>query len=101
MEAVWFKTERWNTKIQPVEVVKVTEKTVTVRHKIFIMGKDDKVIERRHDKTGYEHFFPTWEEAHSHLLTRTEGAVHSARRQLELAQSEFGNVKGMKQPGDQ
>lgn len=100
MNETWFKTESYSIKISTVCVVKVTEKTVTVRSKVFQIGKGpEKFHERRADKRStHDNFFPTWEEAHAHLLDRTERQLESVRRRLALAQSEHGNVKGMKKP---
>lgn len=54
---------------------------------------------RRMAKTQeFARVFDTWDEAHAFLLTQTEMKVIGARRQLELANSLLGNVKGMKKP---
>lgn len=99
-EQTWFKTESWSIKLEPVCVVKETEKTVTVRSKAFtIGGGPEKFNERRQDKrSSSDNFFAEWEGAHAYLLERSERRLESVRRQLALAQSEFGNVKGMKKP---
>lgn len=98
MSETWFKTGGWKEKIQPVEVVKTTEKFVTIREERFSFGPK-KFDERRCAKEGsYDRYFPTWEEAHAYLLNKAEAKLVSARRSLELAQGELGNVKGMKKP---
>lgn len=43
-------------------------------------------------------YFPTWKEAHAHLLHRAETKLAQARNALQLAQGFHGNVKGMKEP---
>jgi hypothetical protein len=94
----WFRIQF--EKIQPVEVVASTDKTVTVRTywrnnlSVAPQARDLK----RHKFTGFECYFPTWQEAHAHLLKEAEGNLLAARRSLETAQSAYGNVKGMKPP---
>lgn len=94
----WFKA--WFGKIAPVEVSKSTDKTVTVREYWRNSPSADPVVrERKHlRQAGYEAYFPTWEEAHQHLLINAESKLLASRRALEVAQSEYGNVKGMKPP---
>jgi|GEM_PF-1703413 len=43
-------------------------------------------------------YFDTWEQAHAHLLDDAETYVDHCRRELKLANSRLGNVKGMKRP---
>jgi len=45
--------------------------------------------------------FSTWAEAHAALTRRAELKLNHARRQLELAQSFAGNVRGMNPPQGQ
>jgi hypothetical protein len=45
--------------------------------------------------------FDTWEEARAELTLRADAKLSHARRQLELAQSFAGNVRGMKPPQGQ
>lgn len=40
----------------------------------------------------------SWEEAHQQLLSVSFAKVQEARRALELANSYYGNIKGMKNP---
>lgn len=90
--STWYKIGRWEPKIEPVEVVKHTEKTVT-------LAKTKYWRERRADRQGMrEQYYPTWQEAHTALLRRAVGELDSARRGLHQAEDFYGNVKGMKQP---
>lgn len=102
MSETWFKTNRWDLEIQPVEVVKVSEKSVTVREEKWHIGSANhpkEYVDRRRSKwSDYDKFFPSWEEAHTHLLRRAEHRLESARRELAAAQGHYGNVKGMKPP---
>jgi hypothetical protein len=99
-ETTWFKTGGFRQTIEPVCVVKETGKTVTVRSESWSIGDGPKrFVDRRADKRGtYECYFPTWEEAHAHALSRAEANLLSARKALQNAQDKFGNVKGLKKP---
>lgn len=72
-----------------IEAVKVERETNAC---VWINGR------RAAKANGYEHYHNTWEEAHSFLMKAAELSVTNARRQLELASSHLGNIKGMKKP---
>jgi len=88
-----YTTSRFDNKIEEIEATRTTAKSV------WYMGDSwGKTEERRAARqSSYERYFDTWEEAHAYLLGRTERALAQARRQLQNAQGEHGNVKGMKQ----
>jgi len=86
--ATWFKTTSLNPKIEAIEVSGETERFIT------IVGETRKSAKRGE----YWNFFPTWDAAHSYLMDMAGGKVKAARRQLELANATFGNIKGMKPP---
>lgn len=91
--STWYRTNRTDEKIEPVEVVKETAHFVTLAPSGFYSR------ERREAKSSeWYSYFPTWKEAHAHLMERTERKVIEARRALELANAEHGNVRGMKEP---
>jgi hypothetical protein len=94
----WYRTR--SNEIEAVEVVKHTAKTVTFLAPSHYVGEDrPQFLERRSHRIGsYECFFPTWSAAHFFLLHEAERKVQSARRVLELANSAYGNVKGMRPP---
>lgn len=50
---------------------------------------------KRYEKA--ESYFDTWEGAKGWLLKRAERELRSARRDLQLAQSHHGNIKGLRQ----
>ena len=50
---------------------------------------------RKYSRAGWRRFFPTWKEAHACLLEKAEKELQHARRALQLAQSHYGNIKGM------
>lgn len=89
----WYRTGGYGGElIEPVDVVKSTDKTVT-------LAATGNGRERRSAiNSGWHHYFRTWEEAHAYLLEKSESKVLSARRNLELANGQFGNVRGMKKP---
>lgn len=71
-------------KITPVEVERETANCV------YIEG-------RRCAKVGsYLSYFDSWQEAKDHLLSIKQSKVDSARRSLQYALDELGNIKGMK-----
>lgn len=96
----WFETEYG--KISQVQAVRHTEKSVTLLKKRFSFdSKVDELEEvRRHRISDWRCYFPTWAEAHEHLMRRAEAKVRSARNALKVAHSEYGNVKGMKPPAE-
>jgi hypothetical protein len=80
---IWYKV--WLGKIEPVEVDKFTDKTVTIKG-------------RRQSRYAWQFFAPTWEEAHAHMLSEAENSLALARRTLERAQGYLDNIKGMTPP---
>lgn len=83
--ANWFRADRFGGgRISPVQVDRATESSV------WVAGR------RRAISTEYVVYAPTWEAAHAWLLSYAETKVAQALRQLELANSCHGHVKGMK-----
>ena len=94
MASKWM-TERYDTTITEVECLKESEKFVTIR----LFDWKGQPYERRLARTScYDNYFDTWEQAHSYLLGRTENRLTAAHLELQKAQGEYGNVKGMKKP---
>jgi hypothetical protein len=60
---------------------------------VWINGK------RRSKRTDQESYFDTFDEAKQHLLKVAKHVVYLARRHLELAESHYGNIKGLKEEG--
>lgn len=97
--STWYMTRRYSTQIEPIEVVRETQKQVIYLRRQFSLSGPDRFIETRTPKDGvFEKFFPTWEEAHQYLLKHFEERVISARLRLEQANGDLGNVKGLKAP---
>jgi hypothetical protein len=76
----------WLDEIKKVEVEKETDSSVWAKGK------------RIAKRARHQSIFDGWEEAKEHLLKEAEASVISARRQLEYANSRYGNIKGMKPP---
>lgn len=85
--STWFQAQDMaGFRINEVEVERETTQSV------WVNGK------RCTKKALYEAYRPSWEEAHAWLLEVAGNRVSYARKQLERANTHFGNVKGMKQP---
>lgn len=79
----------WFTKggpIQEVEVEKETDKS------IWIDGN------RESKNSDHAQYHDTWDDAKAFLLKKAEKKLNKARRFLELAQGEYGIIKGLKKP---
>jgi hypothetical protein len=82
--------------IEEKEVSKETAATVT-----WIDRWGGRAIERKDRKvTSTCRWFDTWSEARTWLVEKAERDVVFARRELELAKSKLGNLKGMKDPSE-
>lgn len=86
-----YRTDRWGDKIESLEVLKETEK------QIVYMNRHGREI-REAKSSEWQKWHDTWEEAKDSLLRRAESRVQSLRCQLEKANGELGNIKGMKRP---
>ena len=76
----------FDPRIEPINVDRESDACV------WINGR------RKNKVSTDEIIFDSWDEAKAWLLQRAEKKLNSARRQLERAQGEYGNVKGMKPP---
>ena len=83
-----------NFRIEKLEVVKETKGTITVIEK-SPFGND---FDKKYVREGARKFYETWAEAKQGLIDEAQWKVQFARRQLDLAQSVLGNIKGMKEP---
>lgn len=101
---IWYQVDtaryRVRAKIEPVEVVKVTDKTLTIRTKSvsWHTGKETINDSRNAKVSDWHCFFPSWQEAHAYLMDSAANHVHRAKLALEQAKAAEGNVKGMKPP---
>jgi len=82
----WWRTQSWSIEIAPVQVVKVSEKTIITRDER--LGRD-----RRTNILGeYERYFPSWEEARRFLMDRETKQVERARRQEWQASQNYNKL---------
>ena len=72
--------------IEEIDVERETDSSV------WINGR------RSAKNSSWHKYWDSWEEAHAFLLEKAEKSLQSARRSLERAQGEYGNIKGMKAP---
>lgn len=93
-----YKTEIYANTITEIDVTKETAKSVWVMEEFWRMSGGPLIQERKHPKEGSTNYHDTWDAAHQFLMRRATEKLADARRELQLAQSEFGNVKGMKPP---
>lgn len=77
-------TEHWGHAIATVNVDRETESSV------WINGQ------RHAKKSSFKKYWDTWQEAHAYLLEKAEARLQIARAELQRAQGECGNIKGMK-----
>jgi hypothetical protein len=77
----WF--EVWGDKITTVLVEKHSDNSV------WIFGQ-------RRNRVSWRSYFPTWEEAHRHLLDKAEAELKSAQLALQRQQGRYGQIKGMR-----
>lgn len=93
MKTMWHAFAWFKPLITRVQVSRETPKTVTVVSDGG--GRRPRVRKRQTDTGGY---FDTWEDAWNFLMTHAGKEVGAARRNLELANSRLGNIKGMRRP---
>lgn len=95
MKTMWFASAWFRPSITRVQVSRETPKTVTVVSDDGV--RRPRVRKRQTDMAGY---FDTWEDAWKFLMAHAGKEVGAARRNLELANSRLGNVKGMRRPAE-
>lgn len=87
---------KWRTglghEIERVECTRESDKCVWFYDDFW---KDER---KEHKSSSYVQYHDTWEAACEFLMLKAERRVMSARRQLELANSFLGNVKGLRKP---
>lgn len=93
---IWYRTGGYRKNlIEPVNVVKATDKTLTIRDPDW----NGKPYESRSAITSsYCQHFRTWDEARAHLMEKSERRIESLRRELEAEKSRLGNIRGLKKP---
>lgn len=85
--STWYEATNYGSPtIKAVRVSRVTDKTIVLA--------DVHHSNARRMKEGT--YFETWEAAHAHLLEVATAKLTAARRALQLAQAQHGNVKGLR-----
>ena len=94
---IWYRTGGYGKDlIEPVNVVKATEKTVTILRPAGWNGKPKE--DRSAINSSYHNHFRTWDEAQAYLIAKSQGRIESLRRQLEVEKSHLGNIRSLKKP---
>ena len=85
-----YRTKSYSNRIEEVEIVRSTEKSVWVtREDIF--GEKNKI--RCLKMSDYEKYWDTYKEAKQYLIKRYENVIESLKKRLQEARSELGQVK--------
>ena len=93
---VKWTTQRGYAEINRQECTRETEKSVWFM-RTWYAGSPPK--EYKAYKIGVNiEYHDTWESAWDYLLDQAESRVIAARRNLEVCNSYYGNVKGLKKP---
>jgi hypothetical protein len=77
------------------ELVAETPAFVTVRHNYIDNGQ---CYERRYKKDGWRKFFPTWEEAHMHLVDVAARKYNAALAEMKRAAADKAKIEAMRNP---
>lgn len=80
----YYKTQTWSIEITPVEVDRVTDKSV------YIDGS------RCQSLSNYEAYHPTWEAAKQWYITRAQSKIERLERQLRDAKDELAEAELLK-----
>lgn len=89
MSELWFKAidSIYGDPIQEVDIESYTEHMVKLPD-----GRKAKRV------TGYESYFPIWDQARDHLLSLIEGRLTQLRLRTEHQKDHEGKIKGLKRP---
>ena len=100
---VKWKTERGYAQIKRQECTRETPISVWFMQVPWSIGATSKPAEeRKATKMGGKfEYHETWESARLCLLVDADEKVLAARRHLEICNSYYGNVKGLKEPVEQ
>lgn len=89
---IWYQVRSWAIEIEPVRVIKFTDKTVTV-----IETWNGHSTAARHLR-GYE-YFPTFELAKQSLIDRCERAQISTAAKLAACEQDLKTAKALRSTG--
>lgn len=91
MTIIKFKASSIGPSIERIEVISETDHFVSLASNYGGKPNREKKI------TDWYGFFDSFEDAKKFLMDEADQRVRNARRQLELANSRLGNVKGIKE----
>ncbi|HBI70693.1 MAG TPA: hypothetical protein DDZ22_17315 [Massilia sp.] len=95
-----FRTGYSANKVERVQVIRETAACVYVKSEGWQKGGKSERREAKHGE--FAQYHDTWLAAHAYLVEKAEAKVAAARKELERANGELGNIKGMKpKEGDQ
>ena len=77
--ATWYEVRTYGSKVEAVDVVKETAKQLVIRCAVYRMRPTQTVDRTVAKSSEYSKYFPTFEEAKSHLIARTEKQLSYAR----------------------
>jgi|SRR5580692_9191738 hypothetical protein len=92
--ATWWKIKDWPLGLEAVQVVAFTNKTVTFMEKQWTLTAPDKFAERRQLR---DDIFPTFAEAKSVAVSRSESRVAAAKDELHRRQTALGQWKSIQE----
>ena len=91
-----FRLMKWPDGIEPVVVVRVTEKTVLIEEPPWCPGGPPRIT--REKKTSWRKFFDTWREAHAALVERCEGRLAASKADIVDSENSLHKARAMKEP---
>jgi hypothetical protein len=85
MSTTWYKADRWENKITPVEVLKETEKFVVIH-----VHRYSSITERRVAKAG--EYFPTFKEARGYLMDHFKSVRERCKHDMDRADKNWNKL---------
>ena len=92
--ATWWRINSYKVEMLPVQVTAFTAAFVTFLDKEWRYNGPDVMRERREAR---HDIFPTFEEAKAEYIRRVTAKVENAKRELQQARSELGQIESLKE----
>ena len=92
--AIWWRINRWEPKITPVQVVAFTPNFVTFLETVTWWGEKSRLKDRRERR---DDIFPTFEEAKSEAIQRTQRLIDSLKEELQRKRTILGQIESLKE----
>lgn len=92
MSTRWYKVGNYNSTITPVEVTKETPSTVTIYSEFW------KREQRSAKHSGYENYFPTFEEARAFLIKKRNEKILYMTKDIARLEEEIVIITGLEEP---